>query len=64
MGVKDTRGDTKKTGIKEVSCSDLKRRVKDVLIYRKDYALTRYDNKFISVLNDVISKLKFSETKE
>ena len=54
----------KKTGIKEVSCSDLKRRVKDVLIYRKDYALTRYDNKFISVLNDVISKLKFSETKE
>lgn len=49
-----------KTGCKQVRCSDARRKVKDVLIYRKDYKLTPYDREFVSELNKLIDELKSS----
>lgn len=50
----------RKTGCKQVRCSDARRKVKDVLIYRRDYKLTQYDREFISDLNGLIANLQAS----
>lgn len=47
----------KTRGLKIVECSDSKRRIKDVLIYRHDYKLSQYDKEFIAGLTKLIDTL-------
>lgn len=47
----------KMRGLKQVECSDSKRKIKDVLIYRHDYKLSQYDKDFTAELNELINTL-------
>ena len=44
-------------GLRQIECSDSKRKIKDVLIYRQDYKLSQYDKDFTAKLTELIDML-------